>query len=223
LTLNPNEAAERLVAVVARSPFPWQEPGVLQTRVSADEVAQIRRRCGAPEPWKNSCVDIGTITFRVNPHPVVVRVQDAIDKLKQAISEFDDVSRARHAVGREFRQGKRELGSFALIEVPINATGKVKKLSAQLEKMGCIIKKPYLSITVWHFSASILLNEYFYIAGAARVTRNSPAIVFVGQMLQRLGLGNRTFDAIERALRRDFQRMMRDPEGWAAPRMWARE
>jgi hypothetical protein len=110
LSLKPHEAAEQLVIVPVQLLDPNGAKFRFRTRVSADEVARILRRCHAPEPWNNpsACTDIGTLPMRTKPHPAALAVQKALEDLKRAIAEFNDAElnyfeQARTARNRRYR------------------------------------------------------------------------------------------------------------------------
>jgi hypothetical protein len=202
LPLKPHEAAEQLVVVPAPLLDPDGGKFRFRTRVSADEVARILRRCHAPEPWNNpsACTEIGTLPMRTKPHPAALAVQEALEDLKRAIAEFNDEEMDYFEQVRT-ANNRRYSGEPGLNEFPRQVSERVRQLSKQLDKVHNIAPGTY-KFTVWHWSAAILFEEYKLIVGAASPSANGPAVQFVHFLLIRLGLGERSLAAIEKALRR---------------------
>jgi hypothetical protein len=202
LLLKPHEAAEQLVVVPVQLLDLNGRKFRFRTRVSADEVARILRRCRVPEPWNNpsACTDIGTLPMRTKPHPAALAVQKALEDLKGTIAAFNDAEinyfeQARTARNRGYR------GEPGLNEFPRQVSERVRQLSKQLDKVRNIVPGTY-KFTAWHWSAAILFEEYKLIVGAASPAAGGPAVQFVHLLLIRLGLGERSPAAIEKALRR---------------------
>ena len=203
MQFKPNEAADRLVVIPIGLLEASGRPKIAYcTRVDADELTRILRRCRAPEPWQNpsACTGIGTIPMRTKPHPAAVRVQAAVEELKQAIVEFYD---AEH---HYWKMGGKSLkniynGEIVINEFPRQVSKNVEQLSNRLNKCADIL--PELpKFTAWHLSALMLFEVYRGIVGVCSPSANGPAVQYIRLVFDRLKLGDRTEEAIEKALRR---------------------
>ena len=203
MQFKPNEAAERLVAIPIGLLEASGRPKITYcSRLDADELTRILRRCRAPEPWQNpsACTGIGTIAMRTKPHPAAIRVQAAVEELKRAIVEFHDAEQYYQEIGNNDIK-KLYNGEIVVNEFPQQVSSRVRQLSKQLNKCADILL-PLPKFTAWHLSALILFELYRAIVGICSPSANGPAVQYVHLVFARLGLGERTEEAIEKALRR---------------------
>jgi hypothetical protein len=201
--LKPNEAAEQLLPI----PIGFLETGsragyAYHTRVHADELVRILRRCRAPEPWQSpsAVTGIGTIAIRINPHPAASGVQAAIDQLKRAIDEFE-TAHSQYWKNANKNAKLHSENQTVVNEFPTQVTERVNRWSKSIIKLPDILYEPP-SLTMWHLSALILFEHFKLIVGTGSPSANGPAVQFVQLLLARLGLRNRSCEAIEKALRR---------------------
>jgi hypothetical protein len=138
--------------------------------------------------------------MRTKPHPAALAVQKALEHLKRAIAEFNDAEINYFEQVTTANSG-RYRGEPGLNEFPQRVSERVRQLSKQLDKVRDIVPGTY-KFTLWHSSAAILFEQYKLIVGAASPSADGPAVQFVQLLLIRLGLGERSPAAIEKALRR---------------------
>jgi hypothetical protein len=121
------------------------------------------------------------------------------EELKRAIVEFRDAE--QHYMIASKNINKLYNGEVVMNEFPRLVRSRVDQLSNNLNKCTEILPS-MLKFTAWHFSALILFEMYRAIVGACSPSANGPAVQYIRMVLGRLELGERTEEAIEKALRR---------------------